>query len=328
MHCIIFCRELALRVYIAWTGDRSRTARSVARSLGLFRSHTHSDLLPEDKLELVGEYHDTFKSVAHVGDGINDALALARANVGVAMGVGGSAMAVEAADVALFSNDLMNLPFVLGLARNARWKLIANISFSVILKVAVIVLAVLGYVQLWEAVLADVGSSVIVTLNGLTLLRYRGDLAPKGGHEGDGNKGCVSKTCCSKKVDEEKADHDHKDASKVNGEEKCCASKKRCGSKKSSDGHARDSKGAAQNTDGKKHCASKKTCGSKEANNDHAHDSKCAAQNTDGKKRCASKKACGSKEANNDHTYDLKDAEQESSQHSLSASRASGSGCC
>ena len=155
------------------SGDRKQAARLVAEQLGIPAEHTHAELVPEDKLTKVAEYRSTYGVEAHVGDGINDTLALARADVGVAMGIAGSAMAVEAADVALFTNDLMNLVMAVDISRKVHWIILENIVFAITLKVAVIALASMGHIRLWIAVVADVGSSILVVLNGLRLLKYQ-----------------------------------------------------------------------------------------------------------------------------------------------------------
>jgi Cd2+/Zn2+-exporting ATPase len=119
------------------TGDSAAAAAAVAAAMGIPAADTHSNLLPEDKLQLLQQYKRQYKAVAHVGDGINDAPALANADVGIAMGVAGSALAVEAADVALFSNDLSNVPFAVGLGRRVAWVVTSNIVLAVVVKVAV-----------------------------------------------------------------------------------------------------------------------------------------------------------------------------------------------
>ncbi|GMH38461.1 hypothetical protein BSKO_06345 [Bryopsis sp. KO-2023] len=204
------------------TGDRTSTATCVATTLGMDLEHVHGDLLPEDKLTMVGDYKTRFKSIAHIGDGINDAPALAHADAGIAMGIAGSALAVEAADIALFSNDLTNLPVAISISKQVRAKLIQNVTFALVVKVVVIGLASVDYVTLWQAVLADVGSSMLVVLNGLTILGYRKDIIK---HKNNG--GCISKQkeqemkgcCASDKCDQEL------ETLSTNHKGGCCASK-------------------------------------------------------------------------------------------------------
>jgi Cd2+/Zn2+-exporting ATPase len=153
------------------TGDTAATGARVAAQVGVDR--VHADLLPQDKLKVIqGELALRTTRIAMVGDGINDAPALAAASVGIAMG-GGTAQAMETADVTLMGDDLGKLPFAIRLARAAMGTVYANIGFAIAIKLAFFALVLLGLGTLWMAVFADVGASIIVTLNGMRLLRYR-----------------------------------------------------------------------------------------------------------------------------------------------------------
>jgi Cd2+/Zn2+-exporting ATPase len=153
------------------TGDNERTAAAVAAQAGL--SEHRARLLPEQKMDAVRELRERYGAVAMVGDGVNDAPALALADLGVAMGAAGSDTALETADVALMAPDLRALPGFFELGRRTVAVIRANVAFSVATKGIVLVLAVAGYAPLWLAVFADMGVSLLVTLNGLRLLRSR-----------------------------------------------------------------------------------------------------------------------------------------------------------
>ena len=151
------------------TGDNDAVARSVAERVGI--DEFHASLLPDEKLARVRELEQTIGAVAMVGDGINDAPALAAARVGVAMGAAGSAVALDSANVALMGDDLSRLPMALALARRAVRIMRQNVVASLLVKGFVVVLVPFGLVTLWMAVAADMGMSLLVTLNGLRLLR-------------------------------------------------------------------------------------------------------------------------------------------------------------
>ena len=153
------------------TGDHEATARSVAADVGA--DEQHSALLPDQKHALVRSLRERYGTLLMVGDGINDAPALAAADVGVAMGAAGSDVALETADVALMSDELLKLPYAIRLARATLWNVRTNVAISLALKAAFLVMAVTGSATLWMAVLADTGASVIVVGNALRLLRAR-----------------------------------------------------------------------------------------------------------------------------------------------------------
>jgi Cd2+/Zn2+-exporting ATPase len=151
------------------TGDNVRTARALAAHLGI--SDYQADLLPEAKVERVREARGRLGSVAMVGDGVNDAPALATANVGIAMGRRGTDVALETADVALMGDDLRRIPAAIRLGRATRRVIRQNIALSLGVKALVLGLALAGYGTLWAAVAADMGASMLVIGNGLRLLR-------------------------------------------------------------------------------------------------------------------------------------------------------------
>jgi len=162
-------REQGLRHVALLTGDHEPAARALASSVGI--DEVHADLLPQDKVAVVERLRERYGTLAMVGDGINDAPALAAADVGIAMGVAGSDAALETADVALMSDELLKIPYAVRLSRATVRNIRANIAFSLALKGAFLALAVVGYATLWMAVVADMGASLIVIGNALRLLR-------------------------------------------------------------------------------------------------------------------------------------------------------------
>lgn len=151
------------------TGDNQTTASVIASQIGI--SDARGNLLPEDKQSIVGELKSLCGSVAMVGDGVNDAPALARADIGIAMGAAGTATAMETADIAIMDDDPRKISQLIDLSRSTARILTQNISLALGLKAVFLVLALLGKATLWMAVFADMGASLLVVFNGLRLLR-------------------------------------------------------------------------------------------------------------------------------------------------------------
>jgi Cd2+/Zn2+-exporting ATPase len=153
------------------TGDHEQTAAAIARELKV--DEYHAGLLPERKQALVESLRARHGALMMVGDGVNDAPALAAADVGVAMGAAGSDAALETADVALMSDELVKLAYALRLSRATMRNVKTNVAISLFLKAVFLGLAIAGLATLWMAVLADTGATVIVVANALRLLRAR-----------------------------------------------------------------------------------------------------------------------------------------------------------
>jgi Cd2+/Zn2+-exporting ATPase len=152
------------------TGDHETAARAVASRLGV--DEVRAGLLPHEKVEAVGALRDQYGAVAMVGDGVNDAPALAAADVGIAMGVIGSDAALEIADVALMTDELPKIAYAVRLSRATVRNIHANIAISLVLKAAFLAMAIAGVATLWMAVVADTGTSLIVVANAIRLLRH------------------------------------------------------------------------------------------------------------------------------------------------------------
>jgi Zn2+/Cd2+-exporting ATPase len=164
-------RKLGIGPIVMLTGDNAGVGRAVGEEVGV--DEVHAGLMPEDKLELIQELRRRHGEVVMVGDGVNDAPALAHATVGIAMGGAGTAVALETADVALMADDLGRLPFAVGLSRQARAIIRQNLFIALAVIAFLIIATVTGFVGLGLAVAVHEGSTLVVIANALRLLRYQ-----------------------------------------------------------------------------------------------------------------------------------------------------------
>ncbi|NOU73433.1 cadmium-translocating P-type ATPase [Paenibacillus sp. LMG 31458] len=164
-------KQIGIQQVIMLTGDNVGSAKKVASQTGVTRYF--AELLPEDKVEVISQLQTEGFKVAMVGDGINDAPALATANIGIAMGGAGTDTAMETADIILMADNLEKLPHTIKLSRSALLIIKQNIWFSLIIKFLAITLIFPGFLTLWIAVLSDTGAALIVILNSMRLIKYK-----------------------------------------------------------------------------------------------------------------------------------------------------------
>ena len=167
-------KKSGIKKLVMLTGDKKAAGEAIANKLGL--SEVHTELLPADKvthLEALLEQQSTGRSLAYVGDGINDAPVLARADIGIAMGGLGSDAAIEAADIVIMTDEPSKLPAAIRIAKGTMTIVRQNIVFALGIKVLVLILSALGYSNMWWAIFADVGVCVLAVLNSMRALRLK-----------------------------------------------------------------------------------------------------------------------------------------------------------
>ena len=163
--------DLGISHSVMLTGDNDRTGRAIAEQVGV--SDVYTECMPEKKLTEVKRLVEKVGRVAMVGDGVNDAPALAASSVGIAMGSAGTDTALETADIALMGDDLNKLPFLVKLSRKTLRIIKANITFAILIKLVALLLVVPGWLTLWLAILSDLGATLIVSLNSMRLMRVK-----------------------------------------------------------------------------------------------------------------------------------------------------------
>jgi Cd2+/Zn2+-exporting ATPase len=164
-------KNLGFKKIILLTGDNPRTADTIGKVVGI--KEIYSELLPEDKLKIINNLKSENDRVSMVGDGINDAPALAAADIGIAMAVRGSDTALATADIGLMDDDLTKIPFFKKLSAKTLQIVKQNILAALLLKFMFFALAIPGYATLWMAVFADMGASLLVIFNGLRTFKIK-----------------------------------------------------------------------------------------------------------------------------------------------------------
>lgn len=173
-HAVELMKTKGVSKTVMLTGDHKTTGEAVAKQLGI--DEVHAELLPGDKVDQVESYLNAPNrkgTVVFVGDGINDAPVLSRVDVGIAMGGLGSDAAIEAADIVIMTDEPSKIATAIGISRKTRRIVYQNIIFALTIKFAILILGALGYANMWMAVFADVGVSVIAILNATRALRYK-----------------------------------------------------------------------------------------------------------------------------------------------------------
>lgn len=172
-HVLKELSSLGIKKMIMLTGDNQQVAEAIAKQIGI--TDAWGNLMPENKVDSVSKLAESEKKVAMVGDGVNDAPAMAKSTVGIAMGAAGSDVALETADIALMGDKLESLPFAIGLSRKARGIIKQNLWISLGVVAVLIPLTILGIASIGPAVIAHEGSTLIVVFNALRLLAYKND---------------------------------------------------------------------------------------------------------------------------------------------------------
>lgn len=166
-------RQMGIDHIVMLTGDNRGTADLISQRVGIDR--VHSELLPSDKVRRIEELVQSVGSIAMVGDGVNDAPAMARSTLGIAMGVAGSDAAIESSDIALMSDDLKKIPWLIAHSKRTLKIIRQNITFSLSVKMIFVLFTFVGLSSLWGAIAADMGASLLVIFNGLRLLHFGPD---------------------------------------------------------------------------------------------------------------------------------------------------------